>query len=123
MRNLRRGDLEIQDLSAWILRAGVVSSVGIMLLGLALSFLKSPPTVAQMESLRFAPDFRAIARGCLAGDGPAVIELGLLLLVLTPIMRVAGSMVLFAAEERDWLYAGITLVVLALTLLSLLVLG
>lgn len=117
-----RGDLEIQDVSAWILRVGVVASVSVMVLGLLLALLRQSPTVAQMQSRRFELDFRAIAAGSLAGDGVALIQLGILLLVMTPIVRVASSMVLFAVEEKDWFYSGVTFVVLALTLISLLVL-
>ena len=36
-------------------------------------------------------------------SGKAIIEVGIYLLVLTPILRVAASMVLFLFEERDWL--------------------
>jgi uncharacterized membrane protein len=45
--------------------------------------------------------------------------LGLLLLIATPIARVAFSAVAFVLE-RDWLYTGVTLFVLALLLYSLL---
>ena len=93
-----------------------------MLLGLALSFAQSFPTVAEMESRRFSGDLGQVLRGALAGEGLSLIELGILLLVLTPILRVASSMVIFAVEERDWFYALVTFLVLALTLTSLLIL-
>ena len=40
------------------------------------------------------------------------IQLGVIALLLTPIMRVALSLIDFV-QERDWLYAGISAVVLA----------
>ena len=46
-------------------------------------------------------------------------SLGLLLLIATPIARVAFSVAGFASE-RDWLYVGITLVVLGVLIYSLL---
>jgi uncharacterized membrane protein YfcA len=46
----------------------------------------------------------------------------LLILLATPVIRVAVSIVAFALE-RDWLYVGITLLVLALLLTSILALG
>lgn len=119
----RKGDLEIQDVSSWILRAGVIASVSIMLLGLVISFLHGAPTVAQMETFRFASDFGLMFRGVAALDGPSLMELGILILVATPILRVLSSMILFAFVERDWFYAAVTLVVLAMTLASLLVLN
>ena len=53
------------------------------------------------------------------GDGRAIIEIGLLLLIATPVMRVVFSMVAFALE-KDRLYVVLTLIVLAVLLLSLL---
>ena len=47
------------------------------------------------------------------------IQLGLILLIATPVTRVAVSVVAFAIE-RDWLYVGITLVVLTVLIYGLL---
>jgi uncharacterized membrane protein len=54
----------------------------------------------------------------LQGDPRGIISLGILLLIATPILRVAFSVWAFA-RERDRLYVGITLVVLTLLLYSL----
>jgi uncharacterized membrane protein len=51
--------------------------------------------------------------------GPAITTLGLLVLMVTPIMRVVVLLVGWAAR-RDWLFAAVALVVLALLILSLL---
>jgi uncharacterized membrane protein len=48
-----------------------------------------------------------------------MIQLGLLLLIATPIARVIGAGLIFAGE-RDWLYTAIAGLVLALLLYSLL---
>jgi uncharacterized membrane protein len=53
------------------------------------------------------------------GRGRGLIQLGLLLLIATPIARVAFSIVGFAIE-RDRLYVVFTLIVLAILLFSLL---
>lgn len=119
----KKGDLEIQDVSAWVLRVGVIVSVLVMLVGLAASFHQGWPTVGRMETLRFSTDYLGILKQAARFDGVALIELGIFLLVLTPIMRVASSMIIFATHERDWFYAGVTLAVLALTLISLLILS
>lgn len=58
-----------------------------------------------------------IVREAMTGSGRAIIQAGMLLLILTPIMRVAFSVFAFA-RERDWLYVGITLLVLGLLLYS-----
>ncbi len=53
------------------------------------------------------------------GRGQGLIQLGLLLLIATPIARVALSVVGFAIE-RDRMYVAFTLIVLAILLYSLL---
>ena len=59
-----------------------------------------------------------VLQGALEGKPYAVIGAGMMLLIATPIVRVALSVVFFLVQ-RDWLYTGITLFVLAVLLLSL----
>jgi len=59
-----------------------------------------------------------IVKGSLARDPASIIQFGLLLLIATPVARVAFSVFAFAAE-RDGMYVVITLIVLALLLYSL----
>jgi uncharacterized membrane protein len=54
-------------------------------------------------------------RDALAGRPLAVVQCGLLALILTPVIRVAASVVVFA-RQRDRIFTIITLVVLALLL-------
>ncbi len=116
----RHSRIAIEDAAGWILRIGVLSSVATMLIGLIVSFAHGDMTVTRIESTRF--HFTHLGPDIAAFDGYAIIELGVLLLVLTPIVRVAASVVLFAVEERDWAYTIFTLIVLVLTLSSLLLL-
>ncbi len=60
-----------------------------------------------------------VGRSASQGDGRAIIDIGLLLLIATPVMRVLFSMVAFALE-KDRLYVVLTLIVLVILLLSLL---
>ena len=53
-----------------------------------------------------------IWEGVITGHGRSFIQLGVLALILTPITRVVLSLFDFL-QERDWLYAAITSVVLA----------
>jgi uncharacterized membrane protein len=53
------------------------------------------------------------------GDALGIVQLGMLLLILTPILRVGLSVVAFI-REKDNLYVAMTLVVLGLLLYSLL---
>jgi len=60
-----------------------------------------------------------IVHGALGLSGRAIIQLGLLLLIATPVARVLFSAIAFAIE-RDYMYVLITLVVLGILLYSLL---
>ncbi|MGD0402883.1 MAG: DUF1634 domain-containing protein [Candidatus Acidiferrales bacterium] len=59
-----------------------------------------------------------IIRGAIELDARGLIQLGLLLLIATPVARVAFSVIGFALE-KDWMYVGVTLIVLALLVYSL----
>jgi uncharacterized membrane protein len=59
-----------------------------------------------------------VVREAVAGKPYAIIGFGTLLLIATPVLRVALSVVFFLVQ-RDWLYVGITVFVLAVLLLSL----
>jgi uncharacterized membrane protein len=61
----------------------------------------------------------AILRGALAGDSTAVVQLGLVLLIATPVARVALTLVAFVLQ-RDRLYVFLSALVLALILGGLL---
>lgn len=62
---------------------------------------------------------RGIVNEAVHLEGPGLVQLGLLLLIATPIARVVFSMVGFV-RQRNWLYVTITAVVLALLGYSLL---
>jgi uncharacterized membrane protein len=111
--------VSIQDVSAWILRAGVILSVTVMTAGMAISALHNRVNVERIQHSTFDYQPDVIWKGLLEGRGKAVIELGIYILIFTPIFRVFASMLLFIIEERDWLYSLITLVVLVLTLAGL----
>lgn len=114
--------ITIQDASAWVLRVGVVTSVLIMLAGTAVSFFRRSITVQDMQKTTLIDNIHNLWRGLRNFRGQAIIELGIYLLVLTPILRVVTSMILFCIEEKDWLYTVVTLLVLILTLAGLLLL-
>jgi uncharacterized membrane protein len=113
----------ISDVSAWVLRAGVILSTLVMLTGIIFTFAHGTISVARIKN--DGCDYRPsiIWHGILRGEGKRIIEAGIYLLLFTPIMRVFASSLLFAFEERDRLYTAITLVVLILTLAGLLWIG
>lgn len=63
-------------------------------------------------------DFGGVVDGVLAARPVAIAQLGLLVLLATPVIRVATSVVAFATE-RDRLYTAVTLGVLSILLFSL----
>jgi uncharacterized membrane protein len=67
-------------------------------------------------------EFRSVA-GILTStvllSGRGIIQVGLLVLIATPVMRVILSLVRFA-RQRDWSYVAFTALVLSLLLYSLL---
>ncbi len=94
-----------------------------MLIGIGFSFMHGTISVQRMQSDVFEYRLSEIYRGIAAGRGKSIIEAGIYLLVLTPVMRVFASMVLFVLVERDRLYGLITLIVLLLTLAGLIWFG
>ena len=108
-----------------LLRTGVMISVAVVLTGLVFTFIHHPQYVRSKSALGQLTDAGAVyphrLRDVLAqvgeGRGQAIVMLGLLMLIATPVARVAFSIVAFAIE-RDRLYVSITAIVLALLLVS-----
>jgi uncharacterized membrane protein len=61
----------------------------------------------------------AMLRGIARGDASAVIDLGILLLVATPICRVMFAVIAFVLE-KDRLYIAVSAIVLAVLLFGML---
>jgi uncharacterized membrane protein len=125
-RGAQRAPVDIELLISNTLRIGVTVSVAVMLLGLVLTFAHHPdyfhsrPALGELTNSRevFANTLGAVMRGVRALRGQSIATLGILFLIATPVVRVAISVVLFAAQ-RDRRYVLITAVVLALLLTSL----
>ncbi len=124
MRERRRiTDRQIQRGIGSFLRAGVIVAALIALAG-GIWFLGAHggevPRYGTFRGepvfLRHIPDLVSAA---LSGRSAALVQLGLLVLIAVPIARVAISILAFALE-RDWLYVGVTALVLIILLFSLL---
>lgn len=108
-----------------LLRTGVIVSMVVVFTGLVVSFVRHPQYIGSAGELGRLTDSHAVYPHSLAevagllrdGRGRGIVMLGLLLLVATPVARVAFSIVAFAVE-RDRLYVAITATVLALLVLS-----
>jgi uncharacterized membrane protein YfcA/uncharacterized membrane protein len=108
-------------LIGWVLQGGVLLSAAVILLGLFLEFLQ-PNKFAPQKLQMFPQTFSQVWAGLLVLRPQAVIALGLLLLIATPVMRVAVSIIAFVAEH-DWKFVVITLLVLLILLFSIFYVG
>ena len=108
-------------LIGWILQGGVLLSASIILIGLLMLPLH-PGGFSVSGLLSFPQSFSQVWAGLLVLHPQAIIALGLLLLIATPILRVAVSILAFALE-RDLRFVVITVIVLAILLLSNVLLG
>lgn len=116
-------DLRIEVIIGSLLRAGVLLAATVVLAGAVLYLVRHGHEVVAYTSFHGVPDelktFAGIFHGVVSFRARAIIQLGLLLLIATPIARVLFSAFAFALE-RDYMYVGITLMVLAILLYSLL---
>jgi len=122
-RNTLEREHGLEQMIGNLLRAGVIISAIVVLTGAVIWLAEHGTEHADYRVFRGRSDglttVPAIVRDALALHSLGIIQLGLLLLILTPIVRVIFSAVGFAAE-RDWLYLAITISVLAVLLFSLL---
>lgn len=124
-----RPHADLNEAIGRILRYGVVLSSVVVAAGLVLVLLAPPPGLPESLQGTIAADFgrptlspRELIVRVEGGSAVGVLQLGLLILVATPITRVAASMLLFL-RERDMLYVGVTMLVLVMLLLALFVVG
>lgn len=126
MPDTERADAEhvgFERTIANLLRAGVSISAAVVLSGGLCYVIRSGHESAGYHAFHrtstvYTNVFRTFAAAA-AGDCRAIIQLGLLFLIATPVARVAFSAVAFA-RERDLTYVAATLIVLAILLVSLL---
>jgi len=115
-------DQQLERAIGALLRAGVLLSAALVLLGEVVQLVGHagqrgafPPPLAQQAGLRLV---EGVLRRALGLEGAGLIQLGLLVLVATPVARVALC-VLGYATQRDGTYLAITLAVLVILCVSL----
>jgi uncharacterized membrane protein len=115
-------DQRIEQFLGNLLRAGVGLSAAVVLCGAGLYLAQEGGLRHDYSRFRGEPpglrSMPQIVAGAARLEGAAVIQSGILLLVATPVARVALSAVAFALE-RDGLYVLVTLMVLGLLMVSL----
>jgi uncharacterized membrane protein len=116
-------DQRIDLIMSRLLRTGVILSALFVFAGGVLFLLRHSTPVTDYRHFQGEPAaFRTVPgifHDALALHGRGLIQLGLLLLIATPIARVAFSLLAFL-YQRDWTYVIVTLIVLGLLFYSLL---
>jgi len=114
-------DADMQLIIGWILRIGVISSMVIVVIGGIVFVYRHGHSIPDYRTFRKVPDFISSPMGVLEGvihwKGQAIIQLGIMLLIATPVLRVVFSAIGFMME-RDRLYTFISLLVLFIIIMS-----
>lgn len=120
--SVEREEAEIEQLIGRLLQFGVLLAAAVVIVGGVALLLHSGHDVADFRVFAGTASpldsLLGIARGVIALRADAVVQFGLVLLIATPVARVALTLVAFLIQ-RDRLYIGVTALVLALLLYGL----
>jgi uncharacterized membrane protein len=118
----RVSDHAVQQAIGGVLRLGVIIAAVVTAIGGTLLLVQHGGDPVAHRTFQGEPaaleSIAEIVRGALAFNGSAIAQLGLLLLIATPVARVALTLVAFALQ-RDRTYVVITTIVLALLVFAL----
>ena len=119
----RVSDEAVEQFIGRLLQIGVLIAAAVTLLGGTLLLVQHGRAPADYASFRGEPAYlrslATIVRAALDRDSRAIVQLGLALLIATPIARVALTLGAFAIL-RDKTYVVVTSIVLALLLYGIL---
>jgi uncharacterized membrane protein len=115
-------DTRIEIIVGILLRTGVILAAAVVLFGAALYLTHQGHEIPNYTAFHGEPESLKspveIFQGVEQLSARAIIQLGLLLLIATPVARVLFSAIAFAIE-RDWMYVVITLIVFVVLMFSL----
>jgi uncharacterized membrane protein len=111
--------LQAELLISHVLRGGVVLGAIVIGVGLVAFYARYGLNPSAMIANVYPHSLDQTLLGLAHGTPQAIMVLGLLILLATPVVRVAVSIVAFALE-RDWTYVAITALVLLILLVSFL---
>ncbi|PWG80177.1 DUF1634 domain-containing protein [Pararcticibacter amylolyticus] len=110
-------DRDVAALVGKLLRTGVVTASIVAFIGGVVYLTRHGAEVPDYKVFRGAPEnlrhFPGILEGVMSFSGAAIIQLGVVILLATPIVRIFFSAIAFAIE-KDYLYVVITLIVLGI---------
>jgi uncharacterized membrane protein len=114
-------DKDMQVVIGWVLRTGVFLSMTIVIIGGIIYLYRHGHSIVNYSEFKGIPNFihsfNGIINGIVTIRGRAIIQAGIILLIATPIIRVAFSAIGFILE-KDYLYTGITFIVLLIIFIS-----
>jgi uncharacterized membrane protein len=115
-------DEKLERIISAVLKWGVLCALALALMGAAIHLVQRHSEIARYSVFHLeAPDTRTVHGiwfSALRFDGRAIMQLGVMVLILTPIMRVAVAAAAFAFES-DYLYVIVSLTVLAILAYSI----
>lgn len=117
------GDHDIEQFIGRQLRVGVITASLIVLTGGIFYLLQQggAPVPAYHHFIGTAAGFTTaseVLSGLLHGNPRGIVQAGVIVLIATPILRIAFSLLGFILE-KDHMYTGITIIVLAVMLFSI----
>ena len=117
-----RQDQRMDEIMAVLLRSGVSLAAGLVFIGGIVYLSRHDLPAINYRVFQGEPQelrtVSGILREAATFHGRGLIQLGLLVLIATPVARVLFSVLAFV-YEKDWTYVAITMIVLALLCYSL----
>lgn len=123
MRNQPFTDLDLNRSVGNLLRLGVVLSVATSLIGFIKLFTEGFKMPRKYNLLNMGDSSEKVWGSfwdsLCKGEGMAIIQLGILILILTPLVRIIFALIGYL-KEKDYTYVVISLIVLTIMLVSFL---
>jgi uncharacterized membrane protein len=114
-------DARLEVVIGYTLRLGVITAAALIFTGGMFFLIENRATALHYETfhaaLRHSDNLAGMVQNIRNFSSEGIIQLGLLVLIATPILRVIFSLVAFALE-RDIVYVFVTAIVLAVLLYS-----
>ena len=118
----RWNDDKMRQIMGNLLRVGVITAAVTVVLGGVLFFIQHPNPISDYHAFKSEPaklrQLHQIILQAVHFRGRDIIQLGLILLIATPVARVVFSLIGFVFE-KDWIYVAITFTVLIVLIFSL----
>ena len=122
MQNEKFGEKDFQTIIGNLLRYGVWTSLSVAFIGGIVYLIHNGSQIEDYSVFKendrnIFEVISAVYNGAIQGNGESLIFVGIILLFLTPVLRVLLSLFSFLLE-KDYLYVIITLIVILIILTS-----